>query len=43
MRNHMKRIEKEENERNWTTTGLAKFADILRENNDNEKKLHYQV
>ncbi len=43
MRNHMKRIEKEENQRNWTTTGLAKFADILRENNDNEKKLHYQV
>ena len=43
MREQMNKITKEESQRNWTTVGLAKFADILRENNDDEKNLHYQV
>jgi methyl-accepting chemotaxis protein len=33
----------EETEQNWITQGLAKFADILRRNNDDLKKLSYTI
>ncbi|MFP4289256.1 MAG: PAS domain S-box protein [Bacteroidales bacterium] len=33
----------EDEKRNWTTQGLAKFADILRHNNDNMKELSYDI
>lgn len=50
MRESFRKNEKEENKRkeedfkrNWTQEGLAKFGDILRQNNDNIKELAYQV
>jgi PAS domain S-box-containing protein len=35
--------EKEEKQRNWSTEGLAKFAEILRADNDNLDDLSYNV
>jgi len=37
------RRKSEDEKRNWTTQGLAKFADILRQNNDNIKELSYNI
>ncbi|MCK7511935.1 MAG: hypothetical protein MZV70_53085 [Desulfobacterales bacterium] len=34
---------KEDDQRNWVADGLAKFSEILRENNDNIEELSYQV
>jgi len=33
----------EDKKRNWTTTGIAKFSDILRQNHGNINELAYQV
>lgn len=33
----------EEQQQNWTTQGLAKFGDILRQNNDNLQELSYNI
>ncbi len=34
---------KEDEQRNWTAEGLAKFGEILRRNNDNIEKLSYEL
>ncbi|MBC7390879.1 MAG: PAS domain S-box protein [Opitutaceae bacterium] len=39
MRNKMIKLSDEERQRNWATEGLAGFVDILRNNNDDLKKL----
>ena len=39
MRNQLKKISQDEKERNWATEGLAKFADILRQDNNDLKAL----
>ena len=33
----------DDNKRNWATSGIAKFNEILRRNNDNIKELSYEV
>jgi len=34
---------KEDEKRNWSTVGLAKFSDILRQKNDNLKEFSYEI
>lgn len=50
MKNKLKKAKEEEEKRkiedshrNWASIGLAKFSDILRQNNDNLEKLSYEV
>jgi len=37
------RRKKEDAQRNWSSQGIAKFSDILRQNNDNIEELSYNV
>ncbi len=37
------RRQKEDQQRNWASQGIAKFSDILRQNNDNIDKLSYDI
>lgn len=39
MRENLHKVSIEDNKRNWTTEGLAKFGEILRRNSDNVKEL----
>ncbi len=39
MRNNLKKVSEEDKKRNWATSGIAKFGDILRSNSDNFEKL----
>jgi|GEM_PF-3237221 PAS domain S-box-containing protein len=43
MRKKMQESAKADKERSWVNEGLAKFADILRNNNDNIEELSYQI
>lgn len=43
MRDKMKEIAEKEEERSWITTGLAKFAEILRENNQSLEELSNNI
>lgn len=38
-----KRRKKEDDQRNWASQGIAKYSDILRQNNDDIEKLSYDV
>lgn len=38
-----KKRQKEDEQRNWTSVGIAKFSEILRENTDDLKKLSYEI
>jgi len=37
------RRKKEDSQRNWASHGIAKFSEILRQNNDNIDKLNYEI
>lgn len=43
MRDKLKQISEEESERNWVTEGLAKFVEILRNNNTNIEAFSFEV
>jgi len=43
MREKMQESAKADKERSWVNEGLAKFADILRNNNDDIEELSYQI
>jgi len=43
MRDQMKRVKEEDERRLWTTEGLAKFADVARNNQDNIQNLSNEV
>lgn len=43
MRANLKKVAEEDKKRNWTTSGLAKFGDILRSFNDNFEKLADEI
>ncbi len=43
MRDQMQKSAIADKERNWVTEGLANFAEILRNNNDNIEELSYQI
>lgn len=43
MRTNLKKVAEEDKKRNWSTSGLAKFGDILRSYNDNFDKLTDEI
>lgn len=43
MRANLKKVAEEDKKRNWSTSGLAKFGDILRTYNDNFEKLADEI
>lgn len=43
MRDRMKTVAIEEDERNWSTIGLAKFSEILQTFNDDTEQLSYEI
>lgn len=43
MRANLKKVAEEDKKRNWSTSGLAKFGDILRSYNDNFEKLSDEI
>jgi len=43
MRSNLKKVAEEDKKRNWSTSGLAKFGDILRSYNDNFDKLADEI
>lgn len=43
MRDHMIKSAEGDKQRSWINEGMAKFADILRKNSDNQKELSYEV
>jgi CHASE3 domain sensor protein len=43
MRDNMKNIKAQDEIRNWTTEGLAKFSDVIRQNQNNIQSLSYDV
>lgn len=43
MRSNLKKVAEEDKKRNWSTSGLAKFGDILRSYNDNFDKLAEEI
>lgn len=43
MRANLKKVAEEDKKRNWSTSGLAKFGDILRSYNDNFEKLADEI
>jgi PAS domain S-box-containing protein len=43
MRANLKKVAEEDKKRNWSTSGLAKFGDILRSYNDNFDKLADEI